>query len=151
MHPWLVFLKETGKRLSDIEYLAIKEFDGKLVEDEGFVTSAGDLATLTASAGKDLYLSSAKVVFFIDTVNNFSVADEVVLKINGTIKETAKASLALGNIEGTSTFEYEFKNIGQKVAATQIIKLEVITLDGDVSVEGYIQGFEENTGESPAV
>ena len=44
---------------------------------------------------------------------------------------------------------YEFKNIGHKVAATQIIKLEVISLDAEVDVEGFIQAIEVPTGENP--
>jgi len=151
MFPWLVFLKESGRRLSDIEYLAIKEFDGKLVENEGFKSAAGDLATLTASSGKDMYLASAKMTIFFNATNKSAVADEIVLKINGVIKETVKTSLAFTSPVGQSTFSYEFKNIGQKVAATQIIKLEVITLDADTDVEGYIQCIEETTGESPAI
>jgi len=137
--------------LSDIEYLAIKENDGKLRSDEGFKSTTGDLATLTANSGKDMYIARAKVTFFLNAVNTSSFGDEVVLKINGVIKETSKASLLAGNVSGTSTIIYEFKNMGLKVAATQIIKLEVITLDADTDVEGFIECFEETTGASPAV
>jgi len=152
---WIHALFGRKKRLSDIEYLSIKEFDGKLVENEKFLSATGDLATLTASSGKDMYLASAKVVFFANTQNaSAATADEVVLKVNDVIKETVKFSWGanLGNATGGDlVFDYEFKNIGQKVAATQVIKLEVITLDADTDVEGYIQCFEETTGESPQI
>ena len=147
--PWIQFLG-AKKRLSDIEYLAIKEFDGKLRSAEGFLSATGDLATLTATAGKDMYIARAKVVFFVNTGSAAgSVGDEVVLKINDVIVETAKFSF--GTNAGGTTFEYEFKNVGQNVAATQIIKLEVITLDASTDVEGFIECFEETTGDSPAV
>lgn len=156
MHPVITFLKERKKRVSNIEYLAVKEKEGKLREDEGFLSAAGDLAKLTANTGKDMYLASAKCVFFVNNVstNHGSAGDKVVLKINGVIKETARFSFlhsGTGTTSGGTTLYgyYEFKNIGQKVAAGQIIKIEVITLDVDVDVEGYVQCFEEDTGTDP--
>lgn len=152
MHPWLVFLKESGKRLSDIEFLSIKDFGGKLKKNEGGLVAAGDLATLTASSGKDMYLARAQCNLHIDGTNSQAIGDEVVLKINDVIVETFKSSLLADNIGGgTGVIVYEFKNIGHKVAATQIIKLEVITLDTQSEAEGFIECFEETTGESPAV
>jgi len=46
---------------------------------------------------------------------------------------------------------YKFENIGHKVAATQVIKLEVITLDTQVDVERFIECWEETTGETPVI
>jgi len=154
MFPWLVFLKRAGKRLSDIEYLAIKEFDSKLVENESTqgTGATGDLGTLTASSGKDMYLASAKCSF--QAATNAGGKAQVELKVNGVIKETAVlhvvSSSGTANGKGSQSMEYEFKNIGQKVAATQIIKLEVIS-NTTAIVEGYVQCFEEDTGASPAV
>jgi hypothetical protein len=45
--------------------------------------------------------------------------------------------------------DYEFKNIGHKVAAGQIIKLEIISLGTDVNVEGFIECFGKDTGVNP--
>ena len=139
--------------MSDIEYLCIKEFDAKLRKTEGFLSAAGDLATLTASSGKDMYIARANCTFFANSTNTSALADEVVLKINGTIVETAKSSMLAdtANRDGVMVHNYEFKNIGHKVAATQIIKLEVITIDSQVDVEGFIECFEEATGDSPQV
>lgn len=136
----------------DMKYILQAEFDGRLKSDEGFLSATGDLATLTAESGKDLFLTAATVVFFTNTTPNVSTADEVVLKINGTIVETAKYSSAVSSgsgIGGLAAFRYEFKNIGHKVAATQIIKLEVITISSVVDVEGFVQAIEVPTGENP--
>ena len=150
--PWLHSLWKSGKTLSDIEYLAIKEFDGKLVKNEGGVTAAGDIATLTASGGKDMYIARAKVNIFMGAANaGTSSKDEVVLKINGTIVETVKSSMVGSSATGMTSWAYEFKNIGHKVAATQIIVLEAITVDTDTEMEGFIECFEESTGASPAI
>ena len=141
--------------MSDIEYLAIKENDGKLVKNEGFLSATGDLATLTASAGKDMYVARAKVAAFSnnDTSTAF-IACEVVLKINNVIVETFKTSFGSGGTNvanGMVGTSYEFKNIGHKVAATQIIKLEVISIDAECDVEGFVECFEEPTGGDPRV
>jgi len=146
--PWIAFLrKRAGGRLSDIEFLAIKAFGGKLVKNEGFLSATGDLATLTASSGKDMYLARAKVTFYSRVSNPSSVGDKIELKVNGTVVETTGYSMLTNAIETS----YEFKNIGHKVAATQIIKLEVTVLATDTDVEGFIECFEETTGETPQI
>jgi len=147
---WKTLIQKKGK-LSDIEFLSIKEFGGKLVKNEGNVTAAGDIATLTASGGKDMYLARAKVVFYLEDASAGTAdADEVVMKVNGVIVETVKSSMNGSSDTGIVSWDYEFKNIGHKVAATQIIKLEAITLDTDVAIEGFIECFEETTGATPA-
>jgi len=50
---------------------------------------------------------------------------------------------------GIWSWEYEFKNIGYKVDATEIIKLEVIAIDSQVDVEGFIQCIQIADGVSP--
>jgi len=143
MFPWIPFLFEKRKRLSDIEFLSIKEFDGKLVKNDSVRTTVGDLATLTASSGKDMYVGTATISGY-DIVNN--AVSVVVLKINGTEVErfTHVASTEDNN------FTYEFKTKG-KVAATEIIKIEWITEGDTGTIAGAIQCFEETTGASPQV
>lgn len=136
--------------MSDILFLSVKEHAGKLVKNEGFQSGTGVLATLTANSGKDMYIARAKITFFHNALTKTSVADEVVLDINGTVVETSKATLGMDSGgSGKVTHTYEFKNIGHKVAGTQVIKLQVITLDIDTDVEGFIECFEETTGQSP--
>jgi len=152
--PWIHALWERGRKLSDIEYLSIKEFDGKLVKNEGFLSATGTLATLTASGGKDMYIARAKIVGYqIGGETGFGVKVKVELQINGTAVETGIIA-QIGNTAtgvGMQTMDYEFKNIGHKVAATQVIKLEVTTLSANHDVEGFIECFEETTGASPAI
>jgi len=153
MFPWLTFLKRSGRRLSDIEFLAIKEFGGKLRQNDGTLaaTTTGDLATLTASSGKDMYLAKAK----FNARNNsatLQATSTMVLKINGVIFESMKI-LFKGGTDGNSTdltHDYEFEHMGFKVLATQIIKIEA-TQNSGMLLEGMIECFEETTGESPAV
>jgi len=144
--PWIHALFRRGGRLSDIEYLSIKEFDGKLVQNDSTRTTTGDLATLTASSGKDMYLAIARVD--VGTTDN-TVDDTLVrLLINGTVIEAVRFELD-GDGIGWSSFTFASK--GFKVAATQIIKLEVINIGTNHLVEGTLICFEEATGESPQI
>lgn len=150
--PWIHALFGRKKRLSDIEYLAIKEFDGKLVKNEGTLSATGTLATLTASSGKDMYIARAKVTFYVNALGTpESVADTVELQLDGTPIETAIFSFDASSEGGVLTFSYSFENIGHKVAATKAIRLECTVLDADTDIEGFVECFEETTGESPAV
>lgn len=139
------------KRLSDIEFLAKKEFDGKLRQNDGSLASSttGDLATLTASSGKDMYLAKAKISIISNALAN-DLVGTVVLKINGVIEETTKWRLGGGTEKGIEYFTYEFVNIGFKVAATEIIKLEG-TVNTLSQIEGVITCFEEDTGVDPTI
>ena len=140
------YVDQIGGNMGDIAFLSKKSFQGKIVSNEGFLTATGDLATLTASANKDMYLARAQITWFANTTNPSSVANECVLRINGTIIETSKASL---DGDSQQSVIYEFKNIGRKVVAADIIKLEVITISADVDVEGFIECYEEDTGADP--
>jgi len=128
-----------SKSSSDVSFLMKKEFEGALVSDEGTLSIAGDLASLTASAGKDMYLARAKITYSPNSATSSIVGDEVVLKINDVIIETSEYSATMNSDSGVGSFSYEFKNMGRKVLATQIIKLEVITLDSQTEVEGFIE------------
>ncbi len=146
--PWIPFLKDRGgKKLSDIEFLSIKEFDGKLRSIEGFISATGDLATLTANTGKDMYLGRAKVTVWLNDISQTAVDQTCELKINGTVVETFTTGLNTSLLSRT----YEFKNVGHKVAAAEIIKLQVTTSDAQIDWEGFIECFEETTGETPQV
>jgi len=150
MHPWLVTLWKSGRRLSDIEYLAIKDFDGKLVENTDTNRSTtGDGATLTASSGKDMYLAYAKVV--CKNAGNIDNSATVVLKVNTVIKDTFDwFSHVATNASGETMDEHIFP-VGFKVAATEVIKLEVTVISAtSVDITTTIQCIEETTGASPA-
>lgn len=135
----------------DIAFLMKKEFDGKIVKDEGFLSVAGDLATLTASSGKDMFLARAKCVIFANALQNSTpIAATVELKVNGIVIETFKLSWENTSPGiGVLNQVYEFANIGHKVLATQIIKLEFSNVSSFTDAEGTIECVEEDTGVDP--
>lgn len=140
----------------DIAFLAKKEFDGKLRENEGSRSTIGTLATLTATSGKDMYLAKAKVNVFQNSntaPTTVSANITIELQANGIVQETYQTILPW---DTNPTFSppnanYEFVISGIKVSATQVIKLEVTAIGVDVDVEGVITCFEETTGEDPSV
>ena len=142
------FIQRKGK-LSDIEFLAIKEFDSKLRTNEGGLDGAtGDVATLTANTGKDMYLAKAKISSGYDGTGTLGLVAE--LSLNGTVVETVYSNGAVGNI-GIMDQNYEFVNIGQKVAAGEIIKIAVTGIGTGIHVEGTVVCFEEDTGADPRI
>jgi len=152
MDPWVTYLRFGGRKVSDIEYLSIKESDGKLVTNNNTRTSVGDGATLTAGSGKDLYLAKARVNFTSSVAGGTST---IALKVNGVIKEEI-ATLSSGQISGGSgggfwNYEYKFAVAGLKVAATQIIKIEVTALGSNHKINSVLVGFEEDTGVDPRI
>jgi len=144
---WKTLIQRKGK-LSDIEYLSIKEFGNKTRTNTGSRTTTGTLATLTATGGKDMYLGVAKISAIGVQFPAASVTVDLV--VNGVIKETGiiwSASTSGIGLGGQNEYEFVWKG---KVAATQIIKLEA-TISGTYTVKGTILVFEEDTGTTPAV
>ena len=150
----ILFNKLHGKkRLSDIEYLAIKEFGSKLRQNDGEQDgSSGDLATLTANTGKDMYIANAHANASMNTgASNPSGTITVVLKINAVIVDTVKFVFRLDSGSIVPTFQRWDFPFGFKVSAGQVIKIEVTTGDAQVYCAGSLTCFEEDTGVSPAI
>ncbi len=153
--PWIHYLERIpieggiATFLSDILVLSVKSLLNKVKTDEGILAGAtGDLATLTASGGKDMYIARATVNF----VNQFSATTATAianLKINGIIVETCRFTAErTGAGVGIKSQTYPFTNIGHKVTTGQIIKLDV-TSNSSSTVLGFIECYEEDTGVSP--
>ena len=136
--------------LSDIMFLAKKAHDTKLKENHGIRTTTGDLCTLTAGSGKDLWFGRAKVN--INNSSSTTITVTIQLKVNGLVKDQFKATLA-GAVsdEGDYKDQYEFIFAG-KVAATQIIKIEVAAIStGSPDISGDLICWEEDTGTTPII
>jgi len=151
---WITILQKGG-RLSDIEFLAIKEFGNKLKTNTGeqLDGGTGNAAELTASSGKDLYLAKASILVTQDAITASVLAD-VDLIADTTVVDTIKVE-AIGTSSigpwGPQTRRYDFIVQGVKVAATKVIKIDVISSDADLDIIGTLVCFEEDTGASPQV
>jgi hypothetical protein len=154
--PWIPYLqKRAGGKLSDIEFLSIKEFGSKRNDADNTVTITNSttettVVTQTATSGKDMYLGDANCQFN-QLVGRSTVEITLQLYVNGTVVETARFVTSDGGDDGV----YQFKTKGVKVAATQIIKITA-TQGSAVSTRivtyaGKLVLFEESTGETPQV
>ena len=155
MFPWLVFLKRSGKRLSDIEFLMVQEFNGNLTHDENTVSTATDLVKITAGAG-DMYLAKAKVSVRTEAAENNGVAIiELQAGADGSETTIATCAIALSLVaggEGSNTSDhYEFVMSGNKVTTGQVIQLVVTSVSADIEVNGELVCVEVDTNASPAV
>ena len=149
------FLQRKG-RLSDIEFLAIKEFGGKLVTNvsEQLDGGTGNAASLTASSGKDLYLVKGSVIITQDATSASQLLADIDLIANSVVIDTIKVQAVGGSTTGPygpQSRRYDFVVQGIKVAATETIVIDVIASDADFDIIGTLVGFEETTGESPAI
>jgi len=108
------------RKLGDIEYLSIKEFEGKRVDkhDNQTLTTATetDLATQTASGGKDMYLASASFRIAVGFIGSPTIIMR--LFVNGVVVERYE----INQIDDSEEVDYTFTTKGVKVETTQIIK-----------------------------
>ena len=131
-------------------------FDGRLKSNEVRRTTIGTGATLTAATGKDLYLTAAKITFALEGDGLTDTTSLGELQINGIVVESTPVCLSNRHSSASSigaassVYTYEFRNLAQKVAALQVMKIEVPTLNGNTAIESMIQAVEVPTGENPA-
>lgn len=157
--PNILFRVRAGKRLSDIEFLAIKDYgtdgtDSKRVDVNAetallATTTETDTATQTANIGKDMYLASASFEITLTQNEPFDITMRLV--VNGITVETIKRNQAALDVD----FEYTFETKGVKVATGEIIKVTmqngVDTGNTRSQAKVKLILWEENTGESPQI
>jgi len=149
--PWLHSLWKRGRRLSDIEFMAVKAFDGKLIVVEGESTSTGELLSYVPANGKKFYFAGGHVQH-IGGAPTLSHAWDAELKNDSTIVDRAGA-------HGTIT-----NGIGAQTALPQIFQLKGDLLEGDgakkysiniaansdsLNLAGMIYGFIEDDADDP--
>jgi len=152
--PWITFGRK-DKKLSNIEYLAIQEFNGNLTTGKGTLSATGDLVKIIAGSG-DMYLARASIIVRTEGIQN-TFGTTVILETgadgaestvdSAAIEVTGTATTAGG---GNSTVSYQFA-YGFKVTTGQVIQLRVTVMDAGVEVSGSLECIEVATGVSPAV
>ncbi len=168
MFPWLVHLVGKGRRLSDIEYLAIKEFDSKLFTEisSEFTTNAVQI-TRTIANGKDFYLAKASLYPVVNTVvaainggagtTAVNRRADVEIKYDGTVIDVLTHDQETGqddaNHQGAAgaSGKYETTMAGKKLVGDGVKKLELTSTNTSGTFRCSVVGFEETSGASPAV
>lgn len=153
MHPVITFLFERKKRLSDIEFMSIKKFDGKFVDSEGSLTGIGTLTSITPASGKTFYLAEAKVeteatgavitvAMRAEVQNDGVVVDELYRNFTGS---GAGAGGSLGQEYSAAQGE-SLDGDGVKVFRIEFVHDTSVNL-----AHGYLKGYLEDTGTDPRV
>jgi len=156
--PWISFLQERKKRLSDIEYLAVQESNGNVTRTRGAINTVTSKITHTVTTGKDGYILVAKII-----ITDFSNSSAVraACKIAGTTIDTTQIGVRAFTQEGPTTNGFGMGGwgivgdgilhgaIGDKATAGQTIDIEN-TLDNG-SADATLVVLEVDTGVSPAL
>jgi len=129
----------------DLAFLQQKQQEGKLKTAEGSRTSVGDICTVTASSGKDLYLAKAKVS--VAGVDGFIRTVVVELKAGAVGSETVIETFSTQMVTASnSVTNYEFAISGIKVTTGQNILLEATVVGATtMRVNGVIEAWEESS------
>jgi len=153
MLPWIAFLPKLlarGRKLSELESRSIKEVDTKRVDVDVSTslasTSETDLATQTASTGKDMYLAEARVSWSKGSTGTPDI--NIRLFVNGVQKEEKEWEEIVQNDEDT----YTFLTKGVKVTTGQIIKITAQSSSTDaIAFESKLLLWEETTSATPQI
>ncbi len=147
--------------LSDIMFLAKKEFDNKLfTETSSEFTTTGVKITRTPASGKTYYLAKAKVVLVGggDTTYSGEILVHCQVKFDGTVIDNfsiagfMEEGAGEGPGWGMSGVMPETTVIGKSFDgdAAKKVEVECIAITGtNVSAHVTLVGWEENTGTSP--
>jgi len=144
----------TKNSMGDIEYILKNNFNRNLKYDTASRSTTGDLATLTAGVGKDMYLIFAQInvtrTALIDSYQTGSVALSVNDVTEGFAVYAVAGSASSNSSDGTAQIFMQYKfPIGFKVSAGQTIRLRVTNAGASLDVSSEIQCIEVNEGESP--
>ena len=165
--PLILFKVGAKGKLSDIEFLAIKEYgtdgtDSKRVDVDNTVsisnsTTETDIATQTANTGKDMYLGG--VTLHVRSTSSTGAQNNLTVRvrINGVAVETYEvddlSTIAVN--EGTLQGNIPLISKGDKVATGQIIKVTAQHSSADANNNAAYTAklilWEETTGETPQI
>lgn len=155
-----------GATLSDIMFLAVKEFGSKILDASGNLTATGVLCEVDVPNGKTFYLAYANA-WITDLAASFSDSAEIKLeedntgantqigeiKAIGYATSTADNSVQNGQVSAMDLFqEFKGKQIFVNTSGSdKKIRLRVSSINGSANVRGTIRGWTETNGETPQI
>lgn len=162
--PWIPFLQERKKRVSDLEFLSVKQKDGKIfTETSTEFTTTGVKITRTVPNGKTFYLHKAKVVLVGggDAAFTGEILIHCQVKFDGTVIDNfaiagfMEEGAGEGPGWGMSGVMPETTVMGKSLdgaVAAKNVTVEVIAISG-TNVSGHVtlSGYEETTGDDPRI
>jgi len=168
--PWIQFIlpaegdrydESDGAELSDLMFLAVKEFGNKLkTSTSSEFTTTGVKLTVTPATGKTYYLHKAKVVLAGGGASTYTgeITIQCVVKMDGVVIDNfaVMGFMEEGAGEGPgwmgSGIMPETTVMGKSLDgnASKTVVVEVLVITGD-NVSGFVtlSGWEEATGATP--
>ena len=146
--PWLFSLWQRGKRLSDIEFLSIKDFQGKFIQVTGTRASAsgdGEIVSYTPATGKFFYFVGARAE---TTVASGTSLVRVDLKNDGTERQRHDMGTNLTSHEFSN--KYHGDHIDGNSSKKYSADADFTAGTGSKTVQVRIWGFIEDDADSPA-
>jgi hypothetical protein len=152
--------------MSDIMFLAKKEYDNKTLDDSGNLTTTGVLCEFDVPDGKTFYLAYANA-WINDLLANGNDKAEIKLEEDftatdtqvgetkhiGNASSTADNAVQQGTISALDLFS-EFKGAQIFVnnsGAVKKVRLRVSANTGTSDVRGTIRGWTETNGTDPVI
>ena len=142
--------------MSDIEFMSIKQFQGKILKADGSVATAAEIASIVPATGKTFYIAGASVAFDDTSITSANSAARVALR-NDTV--TLEVKIFEGKIVSSGS------GIGGRAYVTEVFALKGDSLIGNgakkysLNVEavtnctsyGMLYGFIEDDAIDPRV
>ena len=145
---------QRGEKLSDLEFLAVKAYEGKIVRTTATLTSSSTTMTYTVPNGKTAYVMRASATPF--TAGSASTRmTRTSLVIDGTTLGYVWGGLTVSSINNRNVPTHElgdtrFDTEGAKLEGDGTKTIQMIA-SGNNSVHATLIVLLEDTGTSPAL
>jgi len=146
--PWIHALWKRGRRLSDIEFMSVKQFEGKLKKVQGAATATGTITSFTPATGKTFYLAGAQIQMIGNTPTtdwNWNAElknDTTVVDVVGSSGSAAFATYAL-------PLKFELKGDSLVGNSSKTYSINVVSNSDSVNLEAMIYGYIEDDADDP--
>jgi len=149
-------LREDDSEMSDIMFMSVKQFDGKILKADGNVTATGEIAAVTPASGKTFYFANAKMNSLM-VVAGDSPHAEVEVRNDGTQVETLSQNTGRGQVpsiiwgQSQAGSTYSKIAMGDSLDGDGIKKYSVhcVTIKTTTDIDAELSGFIEDDADSP--
>lgn len=171
--PWIFYQEiiARGRKLSESEFLTIKQFDGKLIKEiSAEFTGNGVQITRTPASGKTFYFLKARLYPVVNSIVTGSAGNtpvtsnrraDVEIKLDGTVIDVlthdmettfGSAESAAARAEGNAGQAGQYESlIVDSMDGNAIKKIELTSTNVVGTYRVSLIGIEENTGTSPQI
>ena len=161
--PFITFtgIKGGRTRLSDFEFLSIKEYGGKLIHElSAEFTGNADQVTYTVPSGKTFYKLKSKLYPVTSVITggvSTTRSADVELTFDGTVKDILTyyqldwtSTSSVGGASASNTGQFE-TNIVESMAGDGVKQIKLTSTSTSGTYRVSLMGIIETTGTSPKI